>query len=186
MSCLWHVTVVFKKFWGKKSALWATGKWRIADTLHDQIQRLHVTLDSNGRIPLGNWPPCSYSPTSFVNNAVSKNFDILSFSNFCRFLRWINLRVKSFIVLLYAGNKQLRGYVVKRLYSPRLLSWSLLCLENAWCISTNYTMSSKKGIKGTCELNKHRDENSLINENTNFDQQLRVTFSMLVKVILVR
>ena len=28
----------------------------------------------------------------------------------------------------------------------------LLCMENAWCSSTNYKMSSKKDGKGTCEL----------------------------------
>ena len=78
-------------------------------------------------------------------------------------------------------NKQLKGYVAKRLDSPSLLSCGLLCMENIWCTSTNYKMSSKKGIEGTCELNKH--EISVINENTNFDEQLGVTFSMLLKVI---
>jgi len=77
-------------------------------------------------------------------------------------------------------NKQLKGYVVKRFDSPSLLSCGRLCIENAWCTSTNYKMSSKKDGKGTCELNKH--DISLINENTNFYDQRGVTFSMLQKV----
>jgi len=43
-------------------------------------------------------------------------------------------------------------------------------------------MSSKKNGKGTCELNKH--DISLIDDNTNFDDQLGVIFSILLKVIL--
>jgi len=39
-------------------------------------------------------------------------------------------------------------------------------------------MSSKKGGKGTCELNKH--DISLINENANFHDQQGATFSMLL------
>ena len=78
-------------------------------------------------------------------------------------------------------NRQLQGYVAKRLDSPSLLSCGRLCLENAWCTSTNYKMPSKKDGKGTCELNKH--DISLVNENTNFHDQRGVTFSMLLKVI---
>jgi len=79
-------------------------------------------------------------------------------------------------------NKQIKGYVVKRFDSPSLLSCSQQCMRNAWCISTNYKMSSKKDSKGTCELNKH--DISLIDDNTNFDDQLGVIFSILLKVIL--
>ena len=77
-------------------------------------------------------------------------------------------------------NKQLKGYVVKRFESPSLLSCGRQCIENAWCTSTNYKMSSKKDGKGTCELNKH--DISHINENTNFHDQQGVTFSVLPKV----
>ena len=78
-------------------------------------------------------------------------------------------------------NTQLKGYIVKRFDSPSLLSCGRLCMENSWCTSTNYKMSSEKDGKGTCELNKH--DISLINENTNFHNQQGVTFSMLLKVI---
>ena len=78
-------------------------------------------------------------------------------------------------------NKQLKGYIVKRFDSPSLLSCGRLCMENAWCTSINYKMSSKKEAKGTCELNKH--DISLVNENTDFHDQQGVTFSMMLKVI---
>ena len=81
-------------------------------------------------------------------------------------------------------NKQLKGYVVKRLDSPSLLSCSQQCMRNAWCTSTNYKMSSEQDGKGTCELNKH--DNTLIDENAEFDDQYGVTFSMLIKVISKR
>ena len=58
------------------------------------------------------------------------------------------------------------------------------CMRNEWCTSTNYKMSSKKDSEGTCELNKH--DVSLINENTNFLDQQDVTFSMLLKVTIIR
>ena len=77
-------------------------------------------------------------------------------------------------------DKQLKGYVVKRLYSPNLLSCDRQCMRYAWCTSTNYKMSSKKDGKGTCELNKH--DISLINQNTEFVDQRGVTFSILLKV----
>ncbi len=80
-------------------------------------------------------------------------------------------------------NKMLKGYVVKRLESPSFLSCSQSCLRNVWCTSTNYKVSSKRGGKGTCELNKHKI--SLIDENTTefHDQEFEgVTFSMLFKV----
>ena len=78
-------------------------------------------------------------------------------------------------------NTQLMGYVVQRFDSHSLLSCGRLCMENSWCTSTNYKISSKKDGEGTCELNKH--DISLINENTNFHDQHGVTFSMLLKVI---
>ena len=78
-------------------------------------------------------------------------------------------------------NMQLKGYVVKRFDSPSLLSCGRLCMENAWCTSTNYKMSSKKDGKGICELNKHGI--SIVNETTNFHDHQGVTFSMLLKVI---
>ena len=56
-------------------------------------------------------------------------------------------------------------------------------MRNAWCTSTNYKMSFKKDDKGTCELNKH--DISVIGENTNFQDQKGVCFSMLLKVIIV-
>ena len=78
-------------------------------------------------------------------------------------------------------NKQLKGYVVKRFDSLSLLSCGRQCMENTWCTSANYKMSSKKDGNGTCELNKHG--NSLIDENTNILDQQGVTFSLLLKVI---
>ena len=78
-------------------------------------------------------------------------------------------------------NTQLMGYVVQRFDSHSLLSCGRLCMENSWCTSTNYKISSKKDGEGICELNKH--DISLINENTNFHDQHGVTFSMLLKVI---
>ena len=77
-------------------------------------------------------------------------------------------------------NKQLKGYVVKRFDSPSLLSCDQQCVRNAWCTSTNYKMSSKKDGKGTCELNKH---DISLDDDTNFDDQQGVTFSMLLKVV---
>ena len=76
-------------------------------------------------------------------------------------------------------NKQLVGEVVKRFASPSLLSCSQQCMRNAWCTSTNFKLSHKQDIKGTCELNK--GEISLINENTKFQEG--VTFSMRLEVI---
>ena len=80
-------------------------------------------------------------------------------------------------------NKQLMGYVVERFDSPSLLSCGQQCLRNAWCTSTNFKLSSKKDGEGTCELNKH--DISVVNENINFSEQEGVTFSVLLKVILV-
>ena len=81
-------------------------------------------------------------------------------------------------------NKQLKGYVIKRLNSPSLLSCGQQCMRNAWCTSTNYKKPSKKGGKGTCELNKHADI-SLINESTNFHDQQGVIFCMLLVISVV-
>ena len=81
-------------------------------------------------------------------------------------------------------NKRLRGNVVKRFYSPSLLSCGKRRIGNAWCTSTDYKMSSKKDDKGTCELNKHHI--SLINENTNFHDLQAVTFLMLMKVTSIK
>ena len=80
-------------------------------------------------------------------------------------------------------NKQLMGYVVKRFDSPSLLSCGQQCLRNAWCTSTNFKLSSKKDGEGTCELNKH--DISVVNENNKFSDQEGVTFSLLLKVILM-
>ena len=78
-------------------------------------------------------------------------------------------------------NKQLKGYVVKRFDSPSLLSCGQQCMRNAWCTSTNYKMSTKKDLKGTCELNKH--DISLINENNTFlYDEMGVSFALLLKV----
>ena len=78
-------------------------------------------------------------------------------------------------------NKQLKGYVVERIISSSLLSCGRQCMRYAWCISTNYKISSKKDGKGTCELNKH--DISLVNENTNIYDEQGVTFSMMLRVI---
>ena len=71
-------------------------------------------------------------------------------------------------------NKQLKGYVFLRLYSPSLLSCNQQCMRSEWCTSTNYK------IEGTCELNKH--DTSLITDNSNFHDEKGATFSMLLKV----
>ena len=78
-------------------------------------------------------------------------------------------------------NKQLMGYVVRRFDSPSLLTCGQQCLRNTWCTSTNFKLSSKKDGEGTCELNKH--DISVVNENINFNDQERTTFSLLLKVI---
>ena len=80
-------------------------------------------------------------------------------------------------------NKQLNGYVVKRFDSQSLLLCSQQCMKNEWCTSTNYKISSKKEGKGTCELNKH--DISLVNENTNFQGQQGVIFTMVLKVNVI-
>ena len=72
---------------------------------------------------------------------------------------------------------------MKRFDSPSLSSCSRLCMENDWCTSTNYKMSSKKDGKGTCELNKL--DISLINEKTNIYDEHGVAFSILLKVISI-
>lgn len=77
-------------------------------------------------------------------------------------------------------NKQLTDHVVKRFKSSSLISCSQSCLQNAWCTSTNFEMSSKNG-KGTCELNKH--EMSLFDANSKLHDQQGVIFSMILKVI---
>lgn len=78
-------------------------------------------------------------------------------------------------------NKRLPDHVVKRFKSSRLISCSQSCLQNAWCTSANFVMSSKNG-KGTCELNKH--ERSLVDANSNLHDQQGVIFTMILKVIL--
>ena len=81
-------------------------------------------------------------------------------------------------------NKQLKGYVVKRLESQSLLSCGQQCTRYDWCTSTNYKMSFEKdGGEGTCELNKH--DISLINEKINLHDQQGVTFSNKLKVMSV-
>ena len=74
------------------------------------------------------------------------------------------------------------GYVVKRFDSPSLLSCGRLCMENSWCTSTNYEMSSEKDGKGFCELNKH--DISPIKENTNIHNRQGVTFSILLDKVI--
>lgn len=78
-------------------------------------------------------------------------------------------------------NKELMGFVVKRFYSPTLLSCSRQCLKNLWCSSINFKFSLKKDDRGTCELNKH--DISVLNENVYFDDRDGVTFSLLLRVI---
>ena len=77
-------------------------------------------------------------------------------------------------------NKQLKGYVVKRFDSPSLLSCDQQCMRYAWRISTNYKMLSEKDGKGICELNK---PGISLNDDTNFQHEKGVTFSILLKVI---
>ena len=77
------------------------------------------------------------------------------------------------------GNKRLKGYAVKRFESPSLLSCSHACMRTEWCSSTNFKLSSKNDIKGTCELNKY----ALIDENAVFDEEEGNTFSLILKVI---
>ncbi|XP_020624694.1 uncharacterized protein LOC110062175 [Orbicella faveolata] len=75
-------------------------------------------------------------------------------------------------------NKRLPDHVVKRFKSSSLISCSQSCLQNAWCTSANFVMSSKNG-KGTCELNKH--ERSLFDVNSNLHDQQGVIFTMILK-----
>ena len=77
-------------------------------------------------------------------------------------------------------NKRLPDRVVKRFKSPNLISCSQSCLQNAWCTSANFVMSSKKG-KGFCELNKHK--RSLFDANSKLHDQQGVIFAMILKVI---
>ena len=77
-------------------------------------------------------------------------------------------------------NKRLPDHVVERFKSPSLISCSHSCLQNAWCTSANFVMSSKNG-KGTCELNKH--ESSLFDANSKLHDQQGVIFTMMLKVI---
>ena len=77
-------------------------------------------------------------------------------------------------------NKRLPDHVVERIKSPTLISCSQSCLQNAWCSSANFVMSSKNG-KGTCELNRH--ERSLFDANSKLHDQQDVIFAMILKVI---
>jgi len=86
--------------------------------------------------------------------------------------------------LITLENKRLIGYVVKRFESASVISCSQSCLRNAGCSSTNFKMSSEMDGKGTCELNKHGS--SLINENTKLNEEQGVTFSMLLKVRILK
>ena len=78
-------------------------------------------------------------------------------------------------------NKRLPDHVVERFTSPSLISCSQSCLQNAWCTSANFAMSSKNG-KETCELNKH--ERSLFDANSKLHDLQGVIFTMILKVIL--
>ena len=76
-------------------------------------------------------------------------------------------------------NKRLYGHVFKRFESPSLISCTRSCIETDWCSSTNFKVSSKDEENGTCELNEH----SIVDENTGFNDEEGVTFSMPIKVI---
>ena len=75
--------------------------------------------------------------------------------------------------------KRLYGHVLKRFESPSLISCTRSCIETDWCSSTNFKASSKDEDNGTCELNEH----SIVDENTGFNDEEGVTFSMPIKVI---
>ena len=77
-------------------------------------------------------------------------------------------------------NTRLKGYLVKWVYSPSLISCSQLCTRNPWCTSKNFKEAPKKDGRGTCELNKH--ERSVMNEVGKFQRQQGVTFSLHLKV----
>jgi len=76
-------------------------------------------------------------------------------------------------------NKRLYGHVFTRFESPSLISCTRSCIETDWCSSTNFKVSSKDEHKGTCELNEH----SIVDENTELNDEEGVTFSMPIKVI---
>ena len=76
-------------------------------------------------------------------------------------------------------NKRLYGHVFKRAESPSLISCTRSCIETDWCSSTNFKVSSKDEENKTCELNEH----SIVDENTGFNDEEGVTFSMPIKVI---
>ena len=79
-------------------------------------------------------------------------------------------------------NKRLPDNVAERFKSPSLISCSQSCLQNAWCSSANFLMSSKPvNGKGTCELNKH--ERSHFDANSKLHDQQGVIFTMILKVI---
>ena len=79
-------------------------------------------------------------------------------------------------------NKRLYGHVFERFASPSLISCTRSCLETDWCSSTNFKVSSKDEDNGACELNQH----SSIDENTAFNDEEGVTFSMPTKVIFYK
>ena len=82
-------------------------------------------------------------------------------------------------------NKQLLGYTFKSGFvSSSLLSCSQQCLRNQWCSSTSFkSSSSKTDDEGTCELNKHVV--FFVNKNSNFDDRMEFTFSILLLEISV-
>lgn len=82
-------------------------------------------------------------------------------------------------------NKQLLGYAFKSGFvSSSLLSCSQQCLRNQWCSSTSFkSSSSKTDDEGTCELNKHVV--FFVNKNSNFDDRMEFTFSILLLGISV-
>ena len=77
-------------------------------------------------------------------------------------------------------NKRLLDHVVERFKSPSLISCSQSCLQNTWCTSANFVMSSKNG-KGTCELNKH--ERSLFDANSKLHDRQGVILSQFIEFI---
>ena len=80
-------------------------------------------------------------------------------------------------------NKRLPDHFLERFKSPSLISCSRSCLQNTWCTSANFVMSSNNG-KGTWELNKH--ESSLFDANSKLHDQKGVIFTMIQRVIQLK
>ena len=80
-------------------------------------------------------------------------------------------------------NKKLVGHAVKKFNSSSIFACSYSCLQNSWCVSTNFKKYSKGEENGICELNKHKN---ISFEDIKLVDQLESTFSMamLFKVIM--